>query len=46
MHASTIATAGRDQGASTSVQAAVVPVISVAIIGIVIIRPIAGGVLG
>ena len=46
MHASTIATASQDQGASPVVRDADVPVAAISMIGIVIILPFAGGVLG
>ena len=46
MHASMIASTSQDQGTRPVVQAAVVPVVAVAIIGVVIIESSAGGVLG
>jgi len=45
MYASTIASAGQDQGTRPTAQAAVVSVVAIAIISVVIIEPSAGGVL-
>jgi hypothetical protein len=46
MHASTAASTSQSRDARPVVQAAVVPVVAVAIISVVIIVPSAGGVLG
>ena len=46
MHDHATASASLELGTRPAVPAAVVPVVAIAIIGVVIIRPSAGGVLG